>query len=81
MITRKDGSCAVTEYSHNSQRSATIVLMYGSMDSVDGLRFLGERWASLLPNILSFFPTAHTQWVTLNGGMSMTPVWHNIVVS
>lgn len=58
-------------------QSGLIVLSHGLGDTAEGLLDLGEYIAKKLPHVKVVLPTAPTQPVTMNMGMSM-PSWYDI---
>jgi predicted esterase len=52
--------------------------MHGLGDSADGFSDVAEMFSTALPHVKFILPTAPSQPVTLNGGMSMNS-WYDIV--
>lgn len=60
------------------KHSATVLIMHGLGDTADGFTPVAEMLSRTLDHVKFILPTAPTQPVTLNMGMSM-PSWYDIV--
>jgi lysophospholipase-2 len=61
-----------------AEQSALLVFAHGLGDTSEGFANVAEMWAVEFPYMKFILPTAPTQPVTLNMGMSM-PSWYDIV--
>lgn len=75
--TRNDGTITVSPKNEASQ-SALIVICHGLGDSAEGFVDVAEQLVTVMPYCKIVLPTAPTQPVTMNMGMSM-PSWYDIV--
>jgi lysophospholipase-2 len=74
---RKDGTITVTP-KNEAEQSALVVISHGLGDSAEGFADVAETLAMQMPHVKFVLPTAPTQPVTMNMGMSM-PSWYDIV--
>ena len=72
-----DGTITVTP-TNEANQSATIIICHGLGDTSEGFVDVAEHLSSKLPHVKFILPTAPTQKVTMNMGMSM-PSWYDIV--
>eukprot|EP00985_Skeletonema_marinoi_P003047 scaffold1268_cov133-Skeletonema_marinoi.AAC.2 len=77
-ISRRDDGTVIISPQNEAQHSATVILCHGLGDTANGWVEPTQYLASQLPHVKWILPTAPTQPVTLNGGMSM-PSWYDIV--
>lgn len=75
-LTRDGNTITITP--PEGHHSATVLIMHGLGDSSEGFADVAEMFASQMPYTKFILPTAPTQPVTLNGGMSMNS-WYDIV--
>lgn len=75
--TRSGGTITVAPKNEATQ-SALVVICHGLGDSAEGFADVAEQLASVMPYCKFVLPTAPTQPVTMNMGMSM-PSWYDIV--
>lgn len=77
-ITERDGKGTITMTPKNeAEQSALLVICHGLGDTSDGFDDVAEHLARKLPYMKIILPTAPTQPVTMNMGMSM-PSWYDI---
>ena len=77
-ISRGNDGTVIISPSDGAQHSATVILCHGLGDTANGWLEPTQYLANQLPYIKWILPTAPTQPVTLNNGMSM-PSWYDIV--
>lgn len=78
-ITERDGSGTITVSPRNeAKQSGLVVISHGLGDSAEGFADVAEQFAAQYPWLKIILPTAPTQKVTMNMGMSM-PSWYDIV--
>ncbi|KAL7456769.1 hypothetical protein ACHAWC_009784 [Mediolabrus comicus] len=73
-----DGTVVVISPTDETHHSATVVLCHGLGDTAEGWIEPTQYLAKQLPHVKWILPTARTQPVTLNMGMSM-PSWYDII--
>jgi lysophospholipase-2 len=77
--TERDGSGTITVSPRNeAEQSGLVVISHGLGDTAEGFADVAEQFASQFPWLKIILPTAPTQKVTMNMGMSM-PSWYDIV--
>jgi len=77
-ISRSNDGTVIISPKDEAQHSATVVLCHGLGDTANGWVEPTQYLANQLPHVKWILPTAPTQPVTLNMGMSM-PSWYDIV--
>ena len=78
-VTERDGSGTITVSPRNeAEQSGLVVISHGLGDTAEGFADVAEQFASQYPWLKIILPTAPTQKVTMNMGMSM-PSWYDIV--
>jgi len=77
--TQRDGKGTITvSPKRETDQSALLVISHGLGDTAEGFVDAAERLARKMPYLKIVLPTAPTQPVTMNMGMSM-PSWYDIV--
>ena len=77
--TERDGSGTITVSPRNeAKQSGLVVISHGLGDTAEGFADVAEQFASQYPWLKIILPTAPTQKVTMNMGMTM-PSWYDIV--
>lgn len=77
-ISQSNDGTVIISPEDESQHSATVILCHGLGDTANGWVEPTQYLANQLPHVKWILPTAKTQPVTLNMGMSM-PSWYDIV--
>merc|ERR1712083_861431 len=67
---------SITPNNQNEQ-SGLVIICHGLGDTAEGFVDVAERLAAKMPHVKFVLPTAPTQPVTMNMGMSM-PSWYDI---
>lgn len=79
-VTERDASSGTITVSPRDEaaQSALVVLCHGLGDTAEGFADVAEQFATGMPHLKVVLPTAPTQRVTMNMGMTM-PSWYDIV--
>lgn len=75
--TQTDGNTITISPKNEADQSALVIILHGLGDTSQGFLDVAEHLASQLPHVKFILPTAPTQPVTMNMGMSM-PSWYDI---
>lgn len=78
-VTTREGNGIITIAPRDeSKQSALVVITHGLGDTAEGFVDVAEHLSTIMPYCKFILPTAPTQPVTMNMGMSM-PSWYDIV--